>query len=51
LKKPERGQNFRGEGCPPLGSNTLKVRRGDFNVHPPPPLLAYWLFNPKNCQE
>jgi hypothetical protein len=34
LKKFGWGQKFRGEGCPPPGSDTLKVRRGYFNVPP-----------------
>jgi hypothetical protein len=34
LKKSGRGQKFRGEGCPPPGSDTRIVRREYFNVPP-----------------
>jgi hypothetical protein len=32
FEKSGRGQKFRGEGCPPPGSDTRIVHRGYFNV-------------------
>ena len=42
LKKSGRGQKFRGEGYPPPGSDTLKVRRGYFNVPRDTPHADTW---------